>query len=87
MNYTKHSLECKLQGEIYIRKILMLLAILLGLLVKLPATILIISGVVTMIWFINIIGEVAVLIYEHHKKSRLWRVILWKYMYSLEINI
>ena len=53
------------------RKILMLLAILLGLLVKLPATILIISGVATMIWFINIIGEVAVLIYEHHKKSRL----------------
>ena len=49
MNYTKHSLECKLQVGIYMRKILMLLAILLGLLVKLPATILIISGVATMI--------------------------------------
>ena len=48
-----------------------IILIFIGLLVKLPSTILIISGVATMIWFINIIGEVAVLIYEHHKKSRL----------------
>ena len=48
-----------------------IILIFIGLLVKLPATILIISGVATMIWFVNIIGEVAVLIYEHHKKSRL----------------
>ena len=41
-----------------------IILIFIGLLVKLPATILIISGVATMIWFINIIGEVAVLIYE-----------------------
>ena len=47
-----------------------IILIFIGLLVKLPATILIISGVATMIWFINIIGEVAVLIYEYHKKSR-----------------
>ena len=32
MNYIKHSLECKLQGGIYMGKILMLLAIILGLL-------------------------------------------------------
>ena len=47
-----------------------IILIFIGLLVKLPSTILIISGVATMIWFINIIGEVAVLIYEYHKKSR-----------------
>ena len=48
-----------------------IILIFIGLLVKLPATILIILGIATMILFINIIGEVAVLIYEHHKKSRL----------------
>ena len=45
------------------------LLIFIGLLVKLPSTILIISGIATMIWFINIIGEIAVLVYEHHKKG------------------
>ena len=52
-----------------------IILIFIGLLVKLPATILIILGIATMILFINIIGEVVVLIYEHHKKSKLWRVI------------
>ena len=47
-----------------------IILIFFGLLVKLPIIILIILGIATMIWFINIIGEVAVLIYEHHKKSR-----------------
>ena len=49
--------------------ILLILLIFIGLLVKLPITILIISGIATMIWFINIIGEIAVLVYEHHKKG------------------
>ena len=48
-----------------------IILIFIGLLVKLPATILIISGVATMIWFITIVGEIVVSIYEHHKKSRL----------------
>ena len=47
-----------------------IILIFIGLLVKLPATILIISGVATMIWFITIVGEIVVSIYEHHKKSR-----------------
>ena len=45
-----------------------IILIFIGLLVKLPATILIISGVATMIWFIAIIGEIVVLVYERHKK-------------------
>ena len=48
-----------------------IILIFIGLLVKLPSTILIISGVATMIWFITIVGEIVVSIYEHHKKSRL----------------
>ena len=47
-----------------------IILIFIGLLVKLPSTILIISGVATMIWFITIVGEIVVSIYEHHKKSR-----------------
>ena len=47
-----------------------IILIFIGLLVKLPATILIISGIATMIWFITIVGEIVVSIYEHHKKSR-----------------
>ena len=47
-----------------------ILLIFIGLLVKLPSTILIISGIATIIWFIAIIGEIAVLVYEHHKKSK-----------------
>ena len=48
-----------------------IILIFIGLLVKLPITILIISGIATMIWFITIVGEIVVSIYEHHKKSRL----------------
>ena len=46
-----------------------IILIFIVLLVKLPIIILIILGIATMILFINIIGEVAVLIYEHHKKK------------------
>ena len=47
-----------------------IILIFIGLLVKLPITILIISGIATMIWFITTVGEIVVSIYEHHKKSR-----------------
>ena len=66
LNYVKNFLKNFFIGIPFT----IIILIFIGLLVKLPATILIISGVATMIWFINIIGEVAVLIYEHHKKSR-----------------
>ena len=46
-----------------------IILIFIGLLVKMPITILIISGIATMIWFIAIVGEIAVLIYEHHKRK------------------
>lgn len=46
-----------------------IILIFIGLLVKLPITILIISGIATMIWFITIVGEIVVSIYEHHKRK------------------
>lgn len=46
-----------------------IILIFIGLLVKLPIIVLIISGIAAMIWFITIVGEIAVLIYEHHKRK------------------